>query len=181
MEYLPYFLLIFPFWMGLVMLLMLKFAYKRATPQRALVRSGMGGTRAVVNGGVLAFPHLNDVTWVNMNAMSFEVQCHAHDALAFEDGKWQGRAQCVVRVMPHEVAVIQAATTWGEKTLQPSQLQPLLEIRLIEALQNAARHHERAHIGQRTGWNDEVQAAFAALETNGLQLESVRMTEAPCD
>ncbi len=152
--------------------------YKRATPGRALVRSGAGGTRAVLGAGVLALPLLHEVTWVNMNAMNFEVECQGGDALAFKDGKWRGRAQCVVRVAPHEVAVMQAATTWGEKTLDLGALQPLVAGRLIEALQNAATQSEKARIGQRTGWNDDVQAAFAALETNGLQLESCGMNPA---
>lgn len=137
MEYLFVLVAFFVAFNVLTMFLVMR-CYKRATPELALVRSGAGGTKAVLNGGILVFPQLNDLTWVNMTAMRVDVMCCDQNALPFGDGAWQGRAEFVLRVARDEAAVLQAAAMWGGKTLAPLQLQPLLESRLLDALQQVA-------------------------------------------
>ena len=157
------------------------FCYKRASPGIAFVRSGVGGAKAVVNAGAIVLPVLNEVTWVNLTAMRMETMCCDGDALPFRDCQWEGRVEWIVRVAPREEAVLKAASTWGDKTLAPLQLQPLIEAQLVEALRRAAAQTTLADaLTERAQFTHRAQDALVEL-FNGLELESLRLREAPCN
>ena len=48
--------------------------YKKATREVALVRTGAGGQRVVLDGGCLALPFLHKVSDVNMKTMRLEIE-----------------------------------------------------------------------------------------------------------
>ena len=147
--------------------------YKRATPQLALVRTGAGGTKIVRNGGVIALPHLHDVTWVNMAAMEVRINCRGREALPFEDGELECQVDLVLRVAPPAEAVLTAASMWGEKTRDVAQWQPLIEAQLLDAVRAAAAQTTLAAAHEDRGtFIRQTQAELNHLLLNVLLIES---------
>ena len=44
--------------------------YQRASKDRAFVRTGLGGQKVVMDGGVVCLPVFHELIWVNMNTLS---------------------------------------------------------------------------------------------------------------
>ena len=49
-----------------ILIILAAWWYERATNEVTLLRSGVGGRRAVIDGGVLAIPYFHEVSRINM-------------------------------------------------------------------------------------------------------------------
>ena len=47
--------------------------YERATNEVALVKTGIGGRRVIIDGGTLALPYFHEITRVNMQTIRMTV------------------------------------------------------------------------------------------------------------
>ena len=59
--------------------------YRRATSEVSLVRTGTGGRKVAINGGMLAIPWFHEVSRVNMLTLRLEVTRVGNDALITND------------------------------------------------------------------------------------------------
>ena len=59
--------------------------YRKATRERALIRTGAGGKAVVLDGGFIALPFLHKVEEINMRTMRMEVRRTAEKSLMTED------------------------------------------------------------------------------------------------
>ena len=153
--------------------------YRKASKERAFVRTGLGGQKVIINGGKMVFPVIHEVTWINMNTLRLEVRRANEQALITRDRmRVDVTAEFYVRVKPTEDAIADAAQTLGQRTMQPDSLKELIEGKFVDSLRAVAAemgmeelHEKRAEFVQR------VQTTVSEdLLKNGLELESVSLT-----
>ena len=163
----------------LIVGIMFSSLYRKASKERAFVRTGFGGQKVVINGGKIIFPVLHEVTWINMNTLRLEVRRNNEQALITRDRmRVDVTAEFYVRVKPTEDAIGDAAQTLGQRTMQPESLKELIEGKFVDSLRAVAAemgmeelHEKRADFVQR------VQTTVSEdLLKNGLELESVSLT-----
>ncbi|GIX14523.1 MAG: flotillin family protein [Paracoccaceae bacterium] len=153
--------------------------YERASNEVALVRTGMGGRRVVVDGGVLAIPYFHEIARVNMQTIRMEVARGGEGALITRDRlRVDVGAEFHVSVIPDPAAVARAAQTLGQRSFQPDQLKAMVEGPMVDALRAVAAqmtmdelHENRAEFVCRVR-----EALGDVLERYGLQIDSLSLT-----
>ncbi len=162
-----------------MILLIVSRLYKRASKERAFVRTGFGGQRIVLNGGAVILPVVQETIEVNMNTMRLNISRNNEAGLITKDRmRVDVQAEFFVRVKPTEEAIADAAQTLGRRTMQPEQLKELVEGKFVDALRSVAAemtmeelHEKRVEFVQR------VQTTVSEdILKNGLELESVSLT-----
>jgi len=153
--------------------------YQRATREVSLVKTGAGGKKVIMDGGVIIVPLLHEVSPVNMKTLRLEVQRSGEAALITKDRmRVDVGVEFYVSVMATEEGISRAAQTLGGRTFDVEQLREMIEGKLIDGLRAVAAqmtmdglHENRADFVQ------EVQNAVSEdLLKNGLSLESVSLT-----
>lgn len=161
-----------------VVILFLNRFYRKATRDTALIRTGAGGQRVVMDGGCLALPFLHQVSEVNMKTTRIEVARNGPKALITGDRlRVDIEVELTVRVTPTADGVATAAQALGSKAFRPQDLTDLIEGRLIDAMQSVAARETMDHLHENRGsYVREVKALVAeSLAQNGLSLESVAL------
>ena len=153
--------------------------YAKSTRETALVRTGLGGRRVLMDGGALSLPILHRIERINMRTTRLRIERVGSAALISEDRLRVDVAMEVhVRVEPSEQGIATAAQAFGAKTFRDEEMQGLIEGRLVDAIQAAvaARSMDELH-EKRDAF---VEAVAARLEPNlarsGLMIESVSLT-----
>ncbi|MGI9415660.1 MAG: SPFH domain-containing protein, partial [Hyphomicrobiales bacterium] len=154
--------------------------YRRSTKEVSFVRTGFLGEKVVINGGAFVWPIIHDTTPVNMNVLQMEVVREKEDALITQDRmRVDVNADFYVRVAPTKQAVAIAAATLGRRTMEQERLHSLLSGKFVSALRSVASEMtlQEMHV-QRGDYVAHVRDAAAdALAQNGLELESVAITD----
>ena len=153
--------------------------YRRATKERAFVRTGFGGQKVIMDGGALVFPVLHEMIPVNMNTLRLEVRRANEQALITQDRmRADVQAEFYVRVQPTEEAIANAAQTLGIRTMKQETLKELVEGKFVDALRSVAAQMAMEDLHeQRVSFVQKVQVAVSEdLLKNGLELESVSLT-----
>ena len=91
--------------------------YKRASAERAFVRTGLGGQKVIMSGGAVVLPIFHETIPINMNTLKLEVNRAQQDSLITKD---RMRVDVIVaffvRVKPTIEGVATAAQTLGLRT-----------------------------------------------------------------
>jgi uncharacterized membrane protein YqiK len=154
--------------------------YRKANPERALVRTGLGGGKVITDGGVIVLPFLHQIGEVNLQTLRLEVQRKNQDALITRDRlRVDVRAEFYVRVVKSVDAIMTAAQTLGGRTFRPEELTAQLQGKFVDALRAVAATLTMDELHEkRSEFVMQVQRAVAEdLSRNGLELESVSLTE----
>ncbi|MEL6965545.1 MAG: SPFH domain-containing protein, partial [Pseudomonadota bacterium] len=154
--------------------------YRRSTKEVAFVRTGFLGEKVVIDGGAFVWPIIHDITPVNMNTLQLEVIREKDDALITKDRmRVDVEAEFYVRVAQNREAVSIAAATLGRRTLEQERLHALLAGKFVSALRSTAAVMTIEEIHeQRSDYVERVKAAAqSGLSQNGLELESVAITD----
>src|SRR6187431_1611693 len=107
---------------------LLHWLYLRSSKERSFVRTGLGGTKVVLDGGAFVLPIVHEVIPVNMNTLRLEVARGRDKALITKDRmRVDVIAEFYVRVATDPESVAAAAQTLGLRTLEPEQLKELVE------------------------------------------------------
>ncbi|MGI3185946.1 flotillin family protein [Nioella aestuarii] len=153
--------------------------YRRTTREMSIVRTGAGGKKVIMDGGVLIIPLLHEISPVNMKTLRLEVQRNSEGALITRDRmRVDVGVEFYVSVNATEEGISRAAQTLGDRTFYVDQLRDMIEGKLVDGLRSVAAqmtmdelHENRAEFVQ------EVQNAVSEdLLKNGLELESVSLT-----
>ena len=100
--------------------------YRRSTQEMALVRTGAGGLKVVMGGGIIVLPGLHDLLRVNMKTMTITVD--GGDGLITKDSRRvDAAAQFFIRVAPEVDAIARAAQSLGQNTNDLGAIRSLLE------------------------------------------------------
>ncbi len=153
--------------------------YKRSTREYSLIRTGLGGRKVVMDGGVLVLPYFHELTRVNMQTTRFEVSRSADQALITKDRmRVDVGVEFYVSVDPSIDGVSRAAQTLGNRTFNPEKLHELIDGKLIDTLRSVAARMTLDELHENRGdFVSEVQQNVAnSLSRNGLLLESVSLT-----
>ena len=150
--------------------------YKRTSPEIALVRTGMNGMKIVTDGGMMALPVVQEIQRISLITKTLEVRRTGNDALITKDPI---RADVVVhfyiKVEKDKERIERAARSLGEKTMEVSSIQNLVDAKLVGALRSVAATATLQELHEdRQAFADTVEKEVANdLAHNGLTLESV--------
>jgi uncharacterized membrane protein YqiK len=154
--------------------------YRKANPERALIRTGMGGGKVITDGGVIVLPFIHQIGDVNLQTLRLEVQRKNQDALITKDRlRVDVRAEFYVRVAKNVESIMVAAQTLGARTFRPDELTAQLQGKFVDALRAVAATLSMDELHEkRVEFVLQVQKAVVEdLARNGLELESVSLTE----
>lgn len=153
--------------------------YRRATKDVALIRTGFGGEKVVLNGGIMVIPVLHELMQVRLTTVKLEVSRLNKDALITLD---KLRVDVVglfhIKVKPDGQSIAAAAQTLGDSVNSPDAVKSLLDGKLVSALRSVAATMTMEHLhANRADFIQKVQEALMTdLDMNGFQLESVSIT-----
>ncbi|MDF0597358.1 flotillin family protein [Psychromarinibacter halotolerans] len=153
--------------------------YDRATNEVALVRTGAGGRRVVIDGGLLALPFFHQISRVNMQTIRMHVSRLGENSLITRDRmRIDVGAEFYASVIPDADAIARASQTLGKRTFQPDQLTALIDGMMIDALRSVAAQMSMDELHEnRAEFVREVREALTdTLSRYGLQLDSVSLT-----
>ena len=161
-----------------IFLLVYRSFYKKAPADSALVISG-GRKKRVIFGGSLINPLTNTTQLISLNTLQLPVERTGQAALITKDSlRVDLEAQFYVKIEPNEQDVLKAVASLGDKTLTPSEVNKLLEGKLVGVLRSVAATMDLQELHEkRQQFSDQVQEACRDdLEQNGFKLESVAVT-----
>lgn len=162
----------------LVIALILVRLYRRSTQEMALVRTGAGGLKVVMGGGIIVLPGLHDLLHVNMKTMTITVD--GGDGLITKDSRRvDAAAQFFIRVAPNADAIARAAQSLGQNTNDLSAIRSLLEGKVQDTMRAITAGMDLIELHQsRASFVQKVQQTLNNdLSPNGLELESVALTK----
>jgi uncharacterized membrane protein YqiK len=152
--------------------------YVKSTRDTALIRTGAGGRRVIIDGGAIAWPFLHKIDRMNMRAMRMVMERAGANALITSDRLRIDMAlEFHVRVEPSEDGIARAAQALGSSAFREDEMQALLGPNLVDAVQAevAVRTMDGLH-EDRSGFVDAVAARLSAkLERSGLIVDSVSL------
>ena len=153
--------------------------YERASREVSLVRTGLGGRKVVLDGGVIVLPYFHKVSRVNMQTMRLEVKRHGEQALITKDRlRVDVGVEFYVSVEPTEESIARASQTLGKRTFEADKLRDLIEGKLVDTLRSVAAQQSMDELHEGRGaFVKEVKSALTEeIRRNGLELESVSLT-----
>jgi uncharacterized membrane protein YqiK len=153
--------------------------YKKASREVALVRTGAGGQKVIIEGGFLAVPFLHKISEVNMKTSKLEIARLGPKSIITSDRlRVDMGAEFYVRVDPSVDGVATAAQALAGKSFRTSDLADTLEGKLVDALMTVAAKYTMDSLQDKRGeYSSEVSARLAVeLAKNGLLLETVAIT-----
>ena len=153
--------------------------YHKATRERALIRTGAGGERVVLDGGFLALPFLHKVEQINMRTMRLPIRRMGEKSLMTEDRlRLDAEMEFYLRVEPTQEGVATAAQSLGARSLNPDELGNLFNGRFVDAMQSVVATITMDQVHEdRGGFVKSVGAELAdGMKSNGLRLESASLT-----
>lgn len=159
--------------------LLLTKMYRRAPKDAALVRTGFGGEKVIMNGGTIVVPILHELMEVSLKTVKLKVERRGQDSLITLD-KFRVDVEGLfhIRVAPNQEAVAAAAQTLGANINSADAIRDLLEGKIVSALRSTAAtmKMEDIHV-KRQEFTQEVQQALTTdLAKNGFELETVSLT-----
>ena len=113
--------------------------YRKASREVALVRTGAGGQRVIIEGGFIAFPFLHKVSEVNMKTSKLEIARLGPKSIITSDRlRVDLGAEFYVRVASNVEGVATAAQALGGKSFRTADLGDTLEGKIVDALMTVA-------------------------------------------
>jgi uncharacterized membrane protein YqiK len=169
------FIFIFAGFCGLIILGMaalLAKTYKKVPQGKALVRTGVGGTKVVFTGGMV-FPVLHQYEMMDISVKSIEIQREAKNGLICRDNlRADIRVVFFVRVNPESVQEV-AQSIGCSRASDKQLLETLFEAKFSEALKTVGKQFDFVDLyNSREELNKKVRAAIG-INLNGYMLEDV--------
>jgi len=143
------------------------------------VRTGSGGNKVVIGGGVMVLPVIHQLLRVSLRSVKLLVERSGKNALVTGDKiKANVTTELYIKVEPISEDVLAAARSFGERNLDEHAIGELIEGKLTDALRSVAANQTFMSLhGKRKEFAEHVQAALAEeLKKNGLTLENVSIT-----
>lgn len=153
--------------------------YKKTTKEQAFIRTGLGGAKVILDGGIIVLPMIHDRTMINLNTLKLVVTRQNEQSLITSDKlKVDVIVEFFVRVKRDENSISRSASTLGSKTLRPDDLKALIEGKLVDSLRSVASQTtmESLHIERKEFVQQVSNTVAEDLDANGLELESVSLT-----
>ncbi len=153
--------------------------YRRASANQAFVKTGMGGTKVVLDRGTVVWPMLHQIVPVSLETMKLEVERRGPDALITKDNlRVDVKGEFYIKVKGLEEDILNAARSLGEKSVNSHSVGALVFEKLVSALRSVAATKDLVELHtQRDAFASAVHNLVVAdLQQNGLTLESVTVS-----
>jgi uncharacterized membrane protein YqiK len=153
--------------------------YRRCGADEALVRTGSGGNKVVIGGGVTVYPILHQLLRVSLRSIKLSVERSARNALVTRDKiRANVTTELYIKVEPIAEDVLAAARSFGERNVDDHAIGDLIEGKLTDALRSVAANQTFMDLhSQRKQFAESIQTALSEeLKKNGLTLENVSIT-----
>jgi uncharacterized membrane protein YqiK len=153
--------------------------YRKASREVALVRTGAGGQKVILDGGCFALPILHKISEVNMRTSRLEVARVGDRSMITSDRlRVDVEAEFYVRVQSTPEGVATAAQALGSKSFRAEELADALKGKLVDAMLSVAAHYTMDGLqDNRAQYVTEVSESLGSnLAQNGLVMESVSLT-----
>jgi flotillin len=163
----------------IVGILFLNRFYKKGSREVAMIRTGFGGQRIVMERGCIALPIVHRISEVNMKTMRLEIERKGERSIITNDRlRVDAAAEFYVRVNPSDEGVTTAAQALAGKSFRASDLAETLEGKLVAAMLSVAARYTMDELQDRRGeYVAEVSETLEpTLAMNGLLLENVALT-----
>jgi uncharacterized membrane protein YqiK len=153
--------------------------YVRASADEAIVRTGQGGTKVVIGGGILNLPVIHQVMRVSLRTVVLNVERVGKQALVTAD---KIKACCTmelyIRVDNTDEGIKTAAQSFGARNVEAGVLSEIVEGKLTDALRGVAAVKDFSELhANRDEFAEAVKKALTdELSKNGLKLESTSLT-----
>ena len=154
--------------------------YVKTAADEAFVRTGMGGQRVIIDGGAIVIPVVHKVVPVSLATMRLDVERRDQDALITGDKlRADIKAEFYIKVQKDREAVVNAATSLGERSVNAATVKELVNEKLISALRTVAATRSLEDLNaKRDEFAEAVQKIVSSdLKHNGLTLESVTVSQ----
>lgn len=153
--------------------------YQKAPAEEALVRTGAGGAKVVIDGGTYFVPFLHKLTRVSLKVIKLTSVREGPDALITKDYlRTDVHSEFYMRVGATKEQVLNAARSFGEESGAEDSIDSKVGDKLISALRSVAAKHDLADLhSDRESFASAVQELVAKeIEPNGLILETVTIS-----
>jgi len=148
--------------------------YQKTKASEALVRTGRGGAKVILDGGALVVPVIHELVRVSLETLRLKVSRKGAEALITKDKlRADIDAEFFIRVMPVVESVLAAARSLGNKMNNPVAVRELVEDKLVSALRTVAAQKTLEELNSdRASFMEQVTSIVKAdLEHNGFTLE----------
>jgi flotillin len=165
---------------AILVILFLNRYYRKATREISIVRTGMGGQKVVLDGGCLSLPFLHKIAEVNMRTSKLEVERLGPKSIITKDRlRVDISAEFYVRVQSTDEGVATAAQALAGKSFRVSDLEEILEGKLVDAMLSVAARYTMDELqDNRAGYAREITEMLSDnLAQNGLMVESVSLSK----
>jgi flotillin len=153
--------------------------FVRASANQAFVRTGLRGTKVVLDDGTLVLPFFHQVVPVSLETMKLEVERRGPDALITKDNlRVDVKGEFYIKVKGLEEDILNAARSLGEKSVDSHSVGALVFEKLVSALRSVAATKDLVELHtQRDAFASAVHNLVVTdLQQNGLTLESVTVS-----
>ncbi len=153
--------------------------YRRCGADEALVRTGSGGNKVVIGGGIFVYPILHQLLRVSLHSIKLSVERSGKNALVTKDKiKANVTTELYIKVEPISEDVLAAARSFGERNFDEQAIGDLIEGKLTDALRSVSANQTFMELhGQRKQFAEHIQSTLSdELKKNGLTLENVSIT-----
>lgn len=164
---------------GMILLVVTRL-YHRAPPDMAFVRTGLGGPKAIIDGGAVVVPLVHEVRWVSLSTMRIEVVREGREAVITKDNiRADITAEFYVRISKNAEAVITAATSLGMSAVNADAIKGLLEKKLESAVRSVAAQMTLTELlVNRDSFIEQISDHVTTdINSNGLLLETVTISK----
>jgi uncharacterized membrane protein YqiK len=154
--------------------------YVKTAADEAFVRTGMGGQKVIIDGGAIVIPVVHKVVPVSLATMRLDVERRDQDALITGDKlRADIKAEFYIKVQKDREAVVNAATSLGERSVNAATVKELVNEKLISSLRTVAATKSLEDLNaKRDEFAEAVQKISSSdLRHNGLTLESVTVSQ----
>jgi len=154
--------------------------YRKTTADEAFVRTGMGGAKAIIDGGAIVIPVVHDLVPVSLQTIKLIVSRDKEHALITGDNlRADIIAEFYIKVQKNREDVLAAAQSLGIKAMNPTEVKEMLFEKLINALRTVAATKDLGTLHtKRNEFASAVQDIVKLdLMHNGFTLESVTISK----
>lgn len=154
--------------------------YRRPAANQAFVRTGMNSATVILDGGALVIPVVHELVEVSLETMRLDVKRVGPDALITRDNlRVDIASEFYIRVDANKEAILQAARSLGEKSVNAQAVSDLVYEKLVSALRSVAATKDLLELHVK---RDEFASAVldnlsGDLVQNGLKLETVTISQ----
>jgi flotillin len=154
--------------------------YNRASSDEGLIRTGAGGQKVVIDGGIWVFPILHEISKVSLRTIRKEIRREGrHDSLITQDNiRVNIIVEFYIKVQADQESVLNAARSLGKQTVDEKSISELMEGKLTDALRSVSANKKFLELHQqRQEFAAEILKELnTVIHKNGFTLESVSIT-----